>query len=83
MSDDLGDARSRFENDRFREVTERRKASDPEYAYAPRWAPIGNWRLSAFDIVLIVFGAVIIATVVVMGLSGAFDIVPPTVAPGR
>jgi hypothetical protein len=83
MSDDLGDAQSRAENSRFREVLERGKAANPEYAYAPRWAPTGNWRLSGFDLLVIVLGAAIIVTVVTLGLSGTFDLPPPPVAPGR
>jgi hypothetical protein len=83
MSDDLGDPRSREENGRFREVAERRKGANPEYAYAPRWAPMGNWRLSGFDLLVMVLGVAIIVTVVAMGLSGAFDLPAPPVAPGR
>ncbi len=82
MADDLGDARSRAENGRFREVAERQKGSNPEYAYAPRWVPTGNWRVSGFDLLVMVCGAAIIVGVVAMGLSGAFDL-PPPVAPGR
>jgi len=81
MAEDLGDARSREENGRFREMGERRKGSNPEYAYAPRWAPTGNWRLSGFDIFVILCGTAIIVTVVAMGLSGAFDLPATPVAP--
>jgi len=67
-ADDLGDARSRQENDRFREMGNRRKAAEPEYAYAPRWVPTGNWRASPFDIVMAVLGIAILAVVVVVNL---------------
>lgn len=83
MANDLGDARSRTENGRFRELAERRKGSAPEYAYAPRWAPMGNWRMSGFDLLVILLGVAIIVAVVVLGLSGFFDLPPPPVAPGR
>ncbi|MBS7810758.1 hypothetical protein [Roseococcus pinisoli] len=71
--DDLGDARSRTENGRFRDLAERRQGSNPEYAYAPRWAPMGNWRMSAFDLLFIVFGLAVLVTIVGLGLFGAFD----------
>jgi hypothetical protein len=81
MSDDLGDARSRTENGRFRDLAERRKGANPEYAFAPRWVPMGNWRVSGFDIFVFVLGTAIIVTVVALGLSGFFDLPPLPVAP--
>lgn len=81
--DDLGDARSRGENGRFRDLAERRKGAAAEYAYAPRWAPMGHWRVSGFDVILFLLGTAIIVTVVVLGLSGAFDLPPAPVAPSR
>ena len=66
--DDLGDARSRLENSRFREMGNRRKAENPEYAYAPRWVPTGNWHASLFDVVMAVLGAAILAVAAVVTL---------------
>ncbi|HEY8610032.1 MAG TPA: hypothetical protein VIL69_01925 [Roseomonas sp.] len=71
--DDLGDARSRTENGRFREMAERQKSANPEYAYAPRWVPTGNWSISWFDLFLWIFGSMIIVVPVTMGLLGYFE----------
>ena len=71
---DAGDARSQAENRRYRELAERQKASNPEYAYMPRWVPTGNWHLSWGDLLVILFGLGILAMVLVMrwlGLIGA------------
>ncbi|MBR0658468.1 hypothetical protein [Neoroseomonas oryzicola] len=70
--DDLGDARSRLENQRFRAVMERSKGSNPEYAYAPRWVPTGNWRMDIGDVILHVVGYGIIGAVVAMHLLGYY-----------
>ena len=63
--DELGDASSRTENARFREMDNRNKAAAPEYAYMPRYVPQGNWRASGYDIAMAVLGAAILAVVVV------------------
>lgn len=68
--DDLGDARSREENRRYRGKAERLKSADPLYAYAPRWIPTGNWRLSGFDLLVIVVGAALILMILGMRLFG-------------
>ena len=68
--DDLGDARSREENRAFREMAGRTKSSDPVFAYAPRWVPTGHWRMSGFDIVIVVFGIALILMVLGMRLFG-------------
>ncbi|MEO3473039.1 hypothetical protein AAFN86_14310 [Roseomonas sp. CAU 1739] len=70
--DTLGDARSRYENQRFRAMMERNKASNPEYAYAPRWVPTGNWKPDLGDVILWVIGYGILAMVLVMRLLGYF-----------
>ena len=49
---------------------ERRKSANPEYAYVPRWIPTGNWRMSAFDLIIAAFGVAIILTPVGMWLFG-------------
>lgn len=72
-TEDLGDARSRFENSRFRELVERSKGSNPEYAYAPRWVPQGNWRPDLGDVILHLVGYGIIGLVVAMRLLGYLD----------
>jgi len=69
-ANDEGDAQSRDENSRYREMAERRKSANPEYAYAPRWIPTGNWRMSAFDLIIIVLGVAIVLTPVGMWLFG-------------
>ena len=66
--DELADARSRLENSRFREGVNRHKAENPEYAYAPRWVPTGNWHASLFDVVMAVLGAAILAVAAVVNL---------------
>jgi hypothetical protein len=68
--EDLGDARSREANRGFRELAERRKSSDPAYAYAPRWVPTGNWHMSLLDLLVVAAGIAIIAMVVGMRLLG-------------
>ncbi|MBL6458825.1 hypothetical protein JMJ55_26185 [Belnapia sp. T6] len=67
---DLGDARSRNENRKFRGMAERTKSGDPVFAYAPRWVPTGNWRMSGFDVLIIAFGVVLILMVLGMRLFG-------------
>lgn len=57
MTDDAvrqegGDSRSRAANARFRDLSDRNEAVAPEYAYAPRWVPTGNWRMSPGDALL-------------------------------
>lgn len=69
-SDDLGDARSRDENRNFRGMSERTKSSDPAFAYAPRWVPTGNWRMSGFDVLIIALGVALILMVLGMRLLG-------------
>ena len=69
-----GDARSHAENRRYRDLAERRKASNPEYAYMPRWVPTGNWHMSWGDLLVILFGLGILLMVLVMrwlGIIGA------------
>ena len=68
--DDLEDARSRAENAQFREKAERQKSANPEYAYAPRWVPTGNWCLSGFDLLVILLGVALILMVLGMRLFG-------------
>ncbi len=65
-----GDARSQAENRRYRELAERRKGSNPEYAYMPRWVPTGNWNLSWGDLLVILFGLGILLMVLVMRWLG-------------
>jgi len=68
--DDLGDSRSRQENRRYRGMAERLKSADPLYACVPRWIPTGNWRLSGFDLLVIVVGATLILMILGMRLLG-------------
>jgi hypothetical protein len=68
--DDLGDARSRDDNRKVRAVGERTKAENPEYAYLPRWVPTGNWRMSWFDLIVIICGVAILLMVLGMRLFG-------------
>ena len=68
--DDLGDARNRTENPAFREKARRTSAGIPEMAYMPRWVPMGNWRMSAFDLILVLVGAGLIVMFLVMRLLG-------------
>ncbi|MBR0655027.1 hypothetical protein [Plastoroseomonas arctica] len=70
MADDLGDARSRDENRRFRDMAERTKSENPVYAYAPRWVPTGNWRMSVFDLIVYTLGIGVILMVLGMRLFG-------------
>ncbi|MBR0655790.1 hypothetical protein [Plastoroseomonas arctica] len=67
---DLGDSQSRAENARFREIAQRQQASNPEYAYAPRWAPMGNWRMSGFDVFIAIAGLGVFAMVLGMWALG-------------
>lgn len=69
-TDDQGDARSRDENSRYREMAERQKSANPEYTYAPRWVPTGKRRMSAFNLIVVVFGVAIILTPIGMWLFG-------------
>ncbi|MBR0666455.1 hypothetical protein GXW71_18995 [Roseomonas hellenica] len=71
--DDLGDARSREANRSFRPRMERGKSENPAFAYAPRWAPTGNWRMSWFDRVVVAFGIGIILMVLGMWAFGAIS----------
>lgn len=68
--DDLGDTRSRAENDAFREKARRASAGNPEFAYMPRWVPMGNWRMSGFDLVIVLIGVGLIVMVLGMRLLG-------------
>ncbi len=68
--DALSDARSREENRRHRDLAERGQSGDPAFAYAPRWVPMPRWRLSGFDLVVIVAGLGIILMVLGMRLFG-------------
>lgn len=68
--DDLGDACSRAENQAFREKARRTLAGNPELAYMPRWAPIGNWRMSGVDLVVVLIGVGLIVMVLGMRLLG-------------
>lgn len=68
--EDLGDARSRDANRRFRGLAERGKSANPDFAYMPRWVPTGNWRMSGFDLVIVIFGVAIILMVVGMKVFG-------------
>lgn len=61
--DDLGDAQSRLENARFRELVNRRKASEAEYAYLPRYVPTGNFTPTTFDLVMAGLGAAILIAI--------------------
>ena len=70
--DDLSDARSRAENDAFREKARRASAGNPELAYMPRWVPMGNWRMSGFDLVVVLIGVGLIVMVLGMRLFGVF-----------
>ena len=72
MSDDLGDAHSRLENQRFRELAQRSQGTNPEYAYAPRWAPMGNWRFGIGDLVVAVAGLAILGLVLAMHWLGYY-----------
>ena len=72
-----GDARSEAENRSYRELAERRKAANPEYAYMPRWVPTGNWRLSLGDLLVILFGLGILLMVLVMRWLGLIGASPP------
>ncbi|MBL6081848.1 hypothetical protein JMJ56_28080 [Belnapia sp. T18] len=69
-SDDLGDARSRTENQAFRDKATRASAGNPEMAYMPRWVPMGNWRMSSFDLVVVLVGVGLIIMVLGMRLLG-------------
>ncbi|MBR0641694.1 hypothetical protein [Plastoroseomonas hellenica] len=71
--DDLGDARSRETNRGFRARMERGKSGNPVFAYAPRWVPTGNWRMSWFDAVVVAFGIGIILMVLGMWAFGAIS----------
>jgi hypothetical protein len=64
--DDLGDSRSRLENSMAREMARRRQSAEPEYAYAPRYIPIGNWHATAFDTAMAIIGVVILVIVAVV-----------------
>jgi hypothetical protein len=55
---------------RQRDLAERQKGSDPAYAYAPRWATTGNWRMSRGDLVVTVIGLGILLMVLGMRLFG-------------
>ncbi|SHK31795.1 hypothetical protein SAMN02745194_04684 [Roseomonas rosea] len=68
--DDLGDARSREENRKYRGMAERTKSAHPLYAYAPRWVPTGNWRMTGFDLLVVVCGIALILMVLGMRLFG-------------
>ena len=70
MTEDLGDARSREENRRFRAMAERTRSGEPVYAYAPRWVPQGNWRMSLLDVLVLAFGVGLILMVLGMRLLG-------------
>jgi hypothetical protein len=61
--DDLGDAQSRLDNARFREMMNRRKTADAEYAYLPRYVPTGNFTPATFDLVMAGLGAAILIAV--------------------
>ncbi len=67
---DFEDARSREENRKFRDMAERTKSGNPVYAYAPRWVPTGNWRMSRFDLLIIIIGIALLLMVVGMRLFG-------------
>ena len=67
---DLNDARSREENRKFRDMAERTKSGNPVYAYAPRWVPTGNWRMSIFDLIILVFGIALVLMILGMRLFG-------------
>lgn len=69
-NDDSGDAQSRAENARYREMAERQKSANPVYAYAARWIPTGNWRMSGLDLIIILLGAALIFMVLGMRLFG-------------
>ena len=68
--DDLGDARSRDENRQFRGMAGRAKSGEAGFTYLARWVPMGNWRLTGFDIVIMVFGVALILMVLGMRLFG-------------
>ena len=68
--EDLSDARSRAENQAFRERAKRTFAGNPELAYAPRWVPMGNWRMSGFDLIVVLVGVGLIVMVLGMRLLG-------------
>lgn len=71
MADDLGDSRSREESRTARDRFDRDKAGHPLMAYAPRWVPTPNWRMSIFDLIIFAFGIGIILMVLGMWLFGA------------
>ncbi|MFC0384404.1 hypothetical protein [Muricoccus vinaceus] len=51
-------------------MAERTKSADPVFAYAPRWVPTGDWRMSGFDVLTIVFGVALILMILGMRLFG-------------
>ncbi|MBL6455047.1 hypothetical protein JMJ55_06905 [Belnapia sp. T6] len=55
---------------RQRALAERGKAADPAYAYAPRWIPTGNWRMSLGDWIVTLIGVGIVLMVLGMRLFG-------------
>jgi len=69
-NEDLSDAESRNANARFRTEVERKKSSEPGYAYAPRWIPTGNWRMSWFDLIVMIVGFGILLLMLGMRLFG-------------
>lgn len=71
MADDFGDARSREESRTARDRFDRNKADNPLVgAYAPRWVPTPNWRMSIFDLIIFASGIGIILMVLGMWLCG-------------
>ena len=67
-AEDLGDSRSRLENSKAREMAKRRQSVEPEFAYAPRYVPIGNWQATAFDNAMAIIGAVILAIIAIVNI---------------
>ena len=64
--DDLGDAQSRLENARFREMVNRSKAAQAEYAFMPRYVPTGNFAPTTFDLIMAGLGAALLIIIVLI-----------------
>jgi hypothetical protein len=68
--DDFGDAKSREEDRRYREMSDRAKSDSSVAAYFHKWIPTGNRRMSVGDLIVIIVGAAILLTPVCMHLFG-------------
>jgi hypothetical protein len=66
--DELGDAASREAVRRHQAAFDRNRSQNGEYAYAPRWVPHGNWRMSLGDVLVVAFGSAILLLILGMRL---------------